>query len=987
MPIDPTIGYSPGTLQGMVARDNDLDRRLRLLEATRGQAAPGAITAVQINKSSVQAAVVTADAIYAGYLQVGNILASVMDVNLINASHINAGSIAAATASFITLNANQITAGSIATAQLTTNFLAAATIAVTTLAAITSNMGSITAGTITGATFQTAATGSRIIINSGGLTGYGLDGTTPTLILNTSTGVASFTGVAQLDANSIVPGNTISGSIAATNLSGIALSGGNIVPNSSFEQGLQPGDAVGNPLLRAAEGWQNSNGTGAGYGPSTDVSFDGSNSYKLIALTATSMWLGRRDTVADRLRVVAGRKYTISGWVRSAATSRKLGVYPYFYTEAGAAVTDPAHGVQGANVAGVPTIGNTVGPSSVVGDWTRVTYTVTIPATATRLGFLIYINGGAANEVQYVDALQVEQGDLPSAYAAKGDEILYGSIRSLFIGAGEVKANNVAAGSINTGHLTVSFGGTNLVMDSSFEAAKVVTTTPIRWTAAGTTLARSSTVAYEGAACLSVTRAGASTDAYALGQISTGGVLEGLTVAGLKGKAVMYSAWVYVPAATKNSGLIAGGPNRSLLIYDGVASAESTITNLAADTWVRVVVPYTFSATSTTADVRLYNPFTTGPVYYDAVQLELGDVVSAYGPKPSEVLPGSVGPTQITPNSLTTNEILTGGITAASITVGAGGLAALSANIGAITAGTLNGVTITGGLFRTAASGQRIEMDSASVRGYDGGGAQGFTLQNGLISTGAAGSSRMELGSLGLRGYSAGTLASAIDTRGNIINYLAGSAYNSFSWYNASTGQYAGYVDMTLSNPTAINNGAVTENLSSHRAITTNGNDAARVQLLAYSRNGLGTNFVQLGAEFTEAQGNYVFARNNNNYVNILTHDVRGGKSGFVRSGYTGNTNYDHEMRLWQQSSIGISIGANGAQSSWVTWGGDLNIGGVQNNFIVLGYLNQQGGGFLDYVFWVVTSTGGNRVDFNFRNSVGFTATGNFGVSVYTNNV
>jgi hypothetical protein len=45
--------------------------------------------------------------------------------------------------------------------------------------------------------------------------------------------------------------------------------------------------------------------------------------------------------------------------------------------------------------------------------------------------------------------------------------------------------------------------------------------------------------------------------------------------------------------------------------------------------------------------------------------------------------------------------------------IGAGGLSAITANIGAITAGTISGVTITGGTLQTATSGRRIKISSS----------------------------------------------------------------------------------------------------------------------------------------------------------------------------------------------------------------------------------------------------------------------------------
>jgi len=77
----------------------------------------------------------------------------------------------------------------------------------------------------------------------------------------------------------------------------------------------------------------------------------------------------------------------------------------------------------------------------------------------------------------------------------------------------------------------------------------------------------------------------------------------------------------------------------------------------------------------------------------------------------------------LTANSVTASNVVAGTLTgvlfqAETITADKlyiENLAAITANLGTVTAGTLSGVTITGSLIRTAATGQRIEIDSSGI--------------------------------------------------------------------------------------------------------------------------------------------------------------------------------------------------------------------------------------------------------------------------------
>lgn len=71
-------------------------------------------------------------------------------------------------------------------------------------------------------------------------------------------------------------------------------------------------------------------------------------------------------------------------------------------------------------------------------------------------------------------------------------------------------------------------------------------------------------------------------------------------------------------------------------------------------------------------------------------------------------------------NQISGDSILANTISAGKMNVGQ--LSAISADLGTVSAGYINGLTITGGLFRTATSGQRIELSSGNtnqIRFYD----------------------------------------------------------------------------------------------------------------------------------------------------------------------------------------------------------------------------------------------------------------------------
>lgn len=235
--IQPTIFPTGGIKAALFTRMVDLDRRVTGLEGARGflngldgsviaagsipgttiiagtitstQIVAGGITTAALAAGSVTAAIIAAGAINASHIQAGSITANELAANSVTAVKIAANVITATHIQSGSLTTTTIAAGAITTALLAAGAVTSDKITVSTLSAITTNIGSVTSGTIQGATIQTASSGSRVVIDSLGIRGYALNGTTKVFEVATGTGIASFTGIANIDPTSVIPGGTI----------------------------------------------------------------------------------------------------------------------------------------------------------------------------------------------------------------------------------------------------------------------------------------------------------------------------------------------------------------------------------------------------------------------------------------------------------------------------------------------------------------------------------------------------------------------------------------------------------------------------------------------------------------------------------------------------------------------------------------------------------------------------------------------------------
>lgn len=121
-----------------------------------------------------------------------------------------------------------------------------------------------------------------------------------------------------------------------------------------------------------------------------------------------------------------------------------------------------------------------------------------------------------------------------------------------------------------------------------------------------------------------------------------------------------------------------------------------------------------------TAYVRLaFN--TTGAATFswdvDGVQAERGKLLTAYAPRPAELVDDSVGPTKIQDDAVITPKIAANAIVAGKIAANA--VTALTIAAGEVTADKLAAILVLASLIKTAESGRRVEMDEAGIRLLD----------------------------------------------------------------------------------------------------------------------------------------------------------------------------------------------------------------------------------------------------------------------------
>ena len=123
---------------------------------------PLRIGTTNIEQNSITAAKIAVGTITATEISAGSITTEKLAAQAVTAAKITTG----------TITATQIAAGTITGTLIAAGTITSDKITVANLSALSADMGTITAGTITGGTVQTAASGSRVVLNSSGVSGY-----------------------------------------------------------------------------------------------------------------------------------------------------------------------------------------------------------------------------------------------------------------------------------------------------------------------------------------------------------------------------------------------------------------------------------------------------------------------------------------------------------------------------------------------------------------------------------------------------------------------------------------------------------------------------------------------------------------------------------------------------------------------------------------------------------------------------------------------
>jgi len=265
---------------------------------------------------------------------------------------------------------------------------------------------------------------------------------------------------------------------------------------------------------------------------------------------------------------------------------------------------------------------------------------------------------------------------------------------------------------VGSSGLNVAIGGGNMVVNSNVKAG-LLSYSP-----------------YFGGVVTYDTTTGRQTNNSYLVTTNSNTVPQGVIAYAPLNESVPGSSKVTVSAYVKGTaGLLLKIGLRCLTPGTGTSVAEPTVDAseiTCTGGWDRLVYTYTGHASPFRVGVQILTTNRSGALSYPAIgttfnvtdiQAELGDMVTAYAPRPDEILPNTITVTEIADNAITTPKLIAGAITTAKIAAGAvtaNEIAALSITAAKIVAGTITATQMATGTI-TAASGIIGSLDAAVI--------------------------------------------------------------------------------------------------------------------------------------------------------------------------------------------------------------------------------------------------------------------------------
>lgn len=572
-----------------------------------------------------------------------------------------------------------------------------------------------------------------------------------------------------IDDNAVTTNKIVAGAITANRLN-VTAGGGNLFPNSSFEDWsdgtyppvhTQPGPRTWNLTNKSA--------TTTLTRDATEKVFD-SNSMKMVNTVA-----GESSYIFQQYNnALPNTKYTFTCYIK--CTSFTAGAWSNWLF----LLQDLTNGIN---------VNDTL--TAVTSGWERRTLTVTTGASTTNIRLRIY----AAQATVYFDGAQLEVGDVATAYAPDTDEILPGTIVANMVSADAIVGDHIIADSIEADHIKVN------AITATKIAADAVTTDKLLVTSRTENLIsnasfESGTMGLTVANSSGPTRTGAQFQhgANSIQLTNNTGVANDmdliLPTVPIEGSST-YTATAYTRANTTTRSA------QTIIVWIGTrGEVLSTSTGTSAansnSAWTRTtaqVVSAPAGAVRAQVKVRILSAANTEVHYVDSVQLEKAGAATTFALSPIDILPGTLVADQIVAGSITGDHIDAGSITAshaifASAAIVDADIASLTAT--KITAGTIGAHTIeltnsassiiqTAGYTTGGANGWRIlgdgtaDFNNVTVRGSTVSG--NITLSgSGKFRTGS-GSDRIEMDTTTLKMYKGGTAVFAVTAGSGIVTF------------------------------------------------------------------------------------------------------------------------------------------------------------------------------------------------------------------------
>lgn len=320
-----------------------------------------------------------------------------------------------------------------------------------------------------------------------------------------------------------------------------------------------------------------------------------------------------------------------------------------------------------------------------VAGWEFLTVSGTIADTAPFVKCALVIDTGDTSA--YFDGAMCVEGSVAMPFAEKNYSHQWiSSSDSTLIDGGSIYANSITVSKLDTN----IFGSGQLLDNGNFEDWSVGTNSaPDGWTLDGTGAAVGREIVIYKIGSFSAAITYGSAESYLAQQIHA---TKGIDY--WKGKTVTFGCWVYCATASC----------ARIWISDGVTITSSSF-HTGGSAWEWLTVTKIISATAVVVQPSATTQ-ASGVGYFDGAMCVEGSYAMPYADK----IRNWGHPSDYT--KIDGGDIYTGTVTANKITTAT--LAAITADLGAITAGTVTGATI-----QTAASGARVLLNTSNLTAYD----------------------------------------------------------------------------------------------------------------------------------------------------------------------------------------------------------------------------------------------------------------------------